>query len=135
MAGLTELLQLDLPARPAYVGIARSVVTAAAAGLDGLDGERLDDLRLAVSEACTAVVAGGDVDRVVVRCAHDDATLEVAIEDTGAGPAGQRLSDDDGLALHLLTALVDELVLDEGAEGNAIRLRLLLAPTPSDAPA
>jgi anti-sigma regulatory factor (Ser/Thr protein kinase) len=128
MQVLEELLQLDLPAQPGYVSIARSVVTSAAAGLHGLDDERLDDLRLAVSEACTSVVAAGNVERVVIRCRHDASTLEVSIEDVGPVTPAERLGDEDGLARLLLTALVDELVLDVDDAGNAIRLRLALEP-------
>src|ERR1700709_1821167 len=94
MSVLEELIQLDLPAQPGYVAVARSVVTAAATGLEGLDAERLDDLRLAVSEACTSVVALGTVDRVVIRCRHDAATLEVSIEDDG--PVSPRARLDGG---------------------------------------
>jgi anti-sigma regulatory factor (Ser/Thr protein kinase) len=133
MPDLEELLQLDLPAQPGYVAVARSVVTSAAAGLDGLDAERLDDLRLAVSEACTSVVALGMVDRVVIRCRHDADTLEVSIEDDGPVSPRERLDGGDDLALQLLTALVDDLVLDEGEGGNAIRLRLALSAPGTDA--
>ncbi len=135
MPVLEELLQLDLPAQPGYVAVARSVVTSAATGLDGLDAERLDDLRLAVSEACTSVVALGAVSRVLIRCRYDEHTLEVSIEDDGPVSPRERLTDGDDLALQLLTALVDDLELDEGPDGNAIRLRLTLDATgavPSD---
>jgi anti-sigma regulatory factor (Ser/Thr protein kinase) len=132
MSVLEELIQLDLPAQPGYVAVARSVVTSAAAGLDGLDAERLDDLRLAVSEACTSVVAIGTVDRVVIRCRHDETTLEVSIEDNGSVSPRERLATGDDLALQLLTALVDDLELDEGPGGNAIRLRLALSAPGTD---
>lgn len=133
MPGSEELLELDLPARPTYVAVARSVVTAAAAGLDGLDGDRLDDLRLAVSEACTSVVAAGDVERVTIRCRHDAVALEVSIEDTGAQTAAERFDGENALALQVLTALVDELLLDGDGNGNAMRLRLLF-DAPADDP-
>jgi anti-sigma regulatory factor (Ser/Thr protein kinase) len=126
MPVLEELLHLDLPAQPGYVAVARSVVTSAAAGLEGLDAERLDDLRLAVSEACTSVVALGTVDRVVIRCRHDESTLEVSIEDHGPISPRARLDGGNDLALQLLTALVDDLVLEGDENGNAIRLRLAL---------
>jgi anti-sigma regulatory factor (Ser/Thr protein kinase) len=123
MAGPQELVRLDLPARPTYVGIARSVITSVAGTLDGLEDDRLDDLQLAVSEVCTSVVASGDVDRMVIRCVRDGTRLEVAIEDVGPSPAGERLARDD-LARQLLVALVDDLVIEDGAGMNSVRLLL-----------
>jgi anti-sigma regulatory factor (Ser/Thr protein kinase) len=129
MAGPQELVRLDLPARPTYVGIARSVVTSVAGGIDGLDDDRLDDLQLAVSEACTSAVSAGDVGRMTIRCTRDGSRLEVSIEDAGPTAAGVRLARDD-LARQLLTALVDDLVVEEGDRGNAVRLFLDLGAGP-----
>jgi anti-sigma regulatory factor (Ser/Thr protein kinase) len=123
------MVRLDLPARPTYVGIARSVVTSVAGTLDGLDDDRLDDLQLAVSEACTSAVSSGEVDRMVVRCLRHGARLEVSIEDVGPTPVEARLARDD-LARQLLSALVDELVIEDAAGVNTVRLLLDL-----DAPA
>ena len=69
-----ELVRLDIPALPAFVGVARSVVTTVATSVEGIDDDRLDDLRLAVSEACTNAVDGREAGdhRVVLRCVVDD---------------------------------------------------------------
>ncbi|MGD9797053.1 MAG: ATP-binding protein [Acidimicrobiia bacterium] len=125
MPGPEELLRLDLPADPAYVGVVRAVVTSVAGSIEGLSDDRLDDLRLAVSEACTSAVISGGVDRILVRCVHDPAALEVSIEDVGPTRASDRLAGED-FARQLLTALVDDLVIDEAEGGNVVRLRLTL---------
>ena len=48
-------LQLSLEARPENVAVVRQVLGGAAAAL-GMEGRAVDDLRLALSEACTNVV-------------------------------------------------------------------------------
>jgi anti-sigma regulatory factor (Ser/Thr protein kinase) len=126
MPSQQELLRLDVPARPAFVGVARSVVTSVATTIDGLDDDRLDDLRLAVSEACTNAVAG-EADRVIVTCVRDDGSLEVSIQDPGRRADAPGL-DGDGFALQLLTALVDEVHFEEGDGSSTIRLRMAIDP-------
>ena len=53
-------MRLDIPAQPAFVGVARAVVATVATTVEGIDDDRLEDLRLAVSEACTNAVEGQD---------------------------------------------------------------------------
>ncbi|MEO6628852.1 MAG: ATP-binding protein, partial [Aquihabitans sp.] len=52
----SEVIELLLPARPEVVSVARLVVGAAVAIDPEFDEERGDDLRLAVSEACTNAI-------------------------------------------------------------------------------
>jgi len=137
-----ELVRLEIPARPVYVGIARSVVVAVATGIEGLDVDRLEDLRLAVSEACTNAVEAHEVSgvdqRVVIRCLRSGTSLEVAIEDSGSGfepeavvpgptrgePTPDQLSRERGWGLQLIRALVDDVTFERSGPGTAVHLRL-----------
>jgi serine/threonine-protein kinase RsbW len=137
MEELDELVRLEIPARPVFVGVARSVVVAVASGLEGLDADRLEDLRLAVSEACTNAIEAHQADqieqRVVVRCVLTPDTFEVSIEDSGAGfepetavpvrPQGE-LPPERGWGLQLIRALVDDVTFEPAGPGTAVRLRL-----------
>jgi len=138
--GLTrigELVCLELPAQPEFVGVARSVVAAVASVLDGIDDDRLEDLRVAVSEACTNAVEAhrrdAVDDRVVVRCTATDDHLEVSIEDRSDGldpakveppAASDALSGaaERGWGLQLIEALVDEVTFRETDGGTAVDL-------------
>lgn len=124
-----ELVRLDIPALPAFVGVARSVVTTVATSIEGLDDDRLDDLRLAVSEACTNAVDGrGDGDhRVVLRCVVDDDHLEVRIEDASDGFSAEAIAER-GWGLQLITALVDDVSFSREGGGTAVSLRMNLQP-------
>ena len=127
MPGLTttgELVRLELPAQPAFVGVARSVVAAVAGSLEGIDDDRLEDLRVAVSEACTNAVsthsANDTEGRVTVRCVRTDDRFEVVIEDSGAGLDPARLPETDagGWGLQLIEALVDAVTFRAAGEGG-----------------
>jgi len=136
-----ELVRLEIPAQPAFVGVARSVVAAIASALDGIDEDRLEDLRVAVSEACTNAVEAhrrdAVDDRIVVRCTTSDEELAVSIEDRRADSSLSAVADDVPAApgpdappntseqrwgIQLIQALVDDARFRETQEGTAVDL-------------
>ncbi len=138
-----EIVELEIPARAEFVALARLVVSAIASSDSTLADERIDDLKLAVSEACTnAIEAHGAVhtdERVLLRCFADGGTVEVSIQDRGGGfdPAQlpdhppvtdpDRLKFERGLGIPLIRALVDEVEFSSSQGGTAVRL--LMRPT------
>ncbi len=135
-----ELVRLEIPAQPAFVGVARTVVAAVATSVPGIDDDRLEDLRIAVSEACTNAVeahqAVGMDQRVVLRCLLDTATLDIWVEDSGNGfdpaavpprpPVGDpaHLRAERGWGLQLIRALVDDVQFMPSADGTAVHLTM-----------
>lgn len=85
---------LDIPARKEYVALVRQVVSIIA-GRDGLlETNRVDDLCLAASEACTNAIeaygsdrpaAGGEETRVIVHVVEIGNGVTVAVDDSGPG--------------------------------------------------
>jgi anti-sigma regulatory factor (Ser/Thr protein kinase) len=124
-----ELVRLDIPALPAFVGVARSVVTTVATSVEGIGDDRLDDLRLAVSEACTNAVDGREAGdhRVVLRCMLSDDHLDVRIEDVTDGFSAEAIAER-GWGLQLITALVDDVSFSRDGGGTAVTLRMDLQP-------
>ena len=122
-----ELVRLDIPAQPTFVGVARSVVATVATSIEGLDDDRLDDLRLAVSEACTNAVEGrtDGGHRVVLTCVADDTYLDVHIEHATDGFSAEAIAER-GWGLQLITALVDDLAFSRNNGGTAVTLRMNL---------
>jgi serine/threonine-protein kinase RsbW len=135
---------LEIPARPEYVGLARQVVAAAAAVEPTFRDERIDDLRLAVSEATTnAIEAHADLssdERIVIRCDLESDRIEVEVLDRGSGfdpgrlealpdsidPAGQRA--EHGLGIPLIRELADESEITTSSGGTTVRLVVYRAP-------
>src|SRR5438270_5666237 len=86
---MEEVLELEIPARPEFVALVRLVVSSVASTRRVLAEERIDDVKLAVSEACTNAIeahgAASSGDHVTVRLAEADDRLAVTIDDRGAG--------------------------------------------------
>lgn len=141
-----EVVELLVPARAEYLALVRMVVSAAVAIDAGLSDDRVADLKLAVSEACTnAMEAHGQVaedDHVLVRCATDDERVEVLVRDRGAGfdPKGlrphppvtdpARLDFERGLGIPLIRALTDDVTFESSEKGTDVRLVLYLGEPP-----
>ncbi|HET7481311.1 MAG TPA: ATP-binding protein [Actinomycetota bacterium] len=125
-------VDIAIPPRSVYVGVVRLAV-AALARQAGLDEDEVDNLRIAVSEACTTVVLAqegdGNDDPVTVR--WDDTEDEVSVEIEGASPPAvapadvddsQGFSSRDVLSQALLESLVDESSFDDRDGGRVTRL-------------
>lgn len=137
---MPEVVELEIPARPEFVALARLVVSAMAQTDALLTDDQVDDLKIAVSEACTnAIEAHGTVaasEGVVLRCWSDDRGLRVTIEDHGPGfdPSAlpdhppptdpDRLKFERGLGIPLIRALVDEVQISSSTSGTEVRLSM-----------
>ena len=114
-----DVVQLEIPARPEYLALVRLLVSASASGVPMFPDDRIDDLRLAVSEVCTNAIeahvratrdrrpsspgdpAGADdrpeqldhADQIVIRCRLSDDAVEVEVRDHGLGFDPASLSD------------------------------------------
>ncbi len=129
---------LRVPAKSDYVALVR-VVLAAAASIDpDSRDDRIDDLRVAVSEAVTNAVeahrAAGTDSHVEVRCFTEGHHVEVTVRDRGPGfdpdsivsvpdaESPERLFFERGLGLPLMRRLVDKTDIETGEEGTLVRL-------------
>jgi serine/threonine-protein kinase RsbW len=99
---VTRTLTLRFSADPALLTTAR-LFAASAARLAGCSEETVEDVRLAVSEACTRAVqeSAGAPEPVSVEALIDGAGLEVVV---AASAAGGPMSEDD-LPVDLIPAL------------------------------
>ena len=116
------VIELEIPARPEFVGIARMAVGALAGIRPGLAYERIDDLRIVVSEACTSAIEElDDAGSLRLRCIDGPKTLEIRIEAPASAfesafPGEEQETDADNFRISLIRALVDdaELLSTEG---------------------
>ncbi len=129
---------LRVPARAEHLALVRLVVTSMAELVAELAGNRLDDLRLAVSEACANAVEAygrlglGDAE-VVVRCRAQPGRIEVEVHDEAGGfdparlqphppvEAPERLHHERGLGVPLMRELAEAEFVREG-RGTTVRL-------------
>jgi serine/threonine-protein kinase RsbW len=114
-------IELRLPAKAEWVGVARLAIAGIASRL-GLDMEEIDDLKLAVSEACNNCIqfahAGDEVlitntiypDRLVV-------TVRDRVDASATGITQRRLgaAKEGGLGVFLIRTLMDEVSYETDA--------------------
>jgi anti-sigma regulatory factor (Ser/Thr protein kinase) len=104
-------LHLNLPAEAASVSLARNAVAERARAF-GLDRSEVDDLKTAISEACSNVVLHAYRENVVerpleVKMRREDRMLHVVVRDEGDGIRPPRGDRPVGLRMGLL--LVGEI--------------------------
>ncbi|MEA2460195.1 MAG: hypothetical protein QOH90_372 [Actinomycetota bacterium] len=135
-------VSLSIPPRSQYVGVVRLAISSLARAA-GLDEEAVDDLKIAVSEACTNAVesneeAGSD-DPISIEWTDEENLVRVeigdrrqSVEPSEAGVDTQGFSTRLTMSLALLESLVDHFELSP-REGGGMFTRLVLERSPSNA--
>ncbi|MFD5946512.1 ATP-binding protein [Streptomyces collinus] len=136
-------VELRFSALPEHVRTAR-LVAAAVARRAGVDEAVLDEVRLAVGEACSRAVGlhqiGGISAPVKVLLIEeekqfsievgDEAPHAVAGGDAGLGdPDGE--ADEDEMGLAVISGLVDDVEVSAGEHGGLIKMTWPTTPPPT----
>ncbi|MFS0558978.1 anti-sigma B factor RsbW [Brevibacillus sp. 179-C9.3 HS] len=123
-----DVIQLTLPNQAEYLGVARLTVSGVANRM-GFSYEDIEDIKLAVGEACTNVVRHAyketeNPGSIHIQCHVYEDRLMIEVSDRGVGfsseliaeqltpiYAGKNLEDLDegGLGLYLIHTLMDEV--------------------------
>ncbi|MEM7095122.1 MAG: ATP-binding protein [Actinomycetota bacterium] len=133
-------VEIEIPPTFDHLAMVRSVLSHALAAENVLKQERVQDLRLAVSEATTNAIEAhrdnGLDDAIRIRVAIDDHSVVVVIVDQGPGfdPAQlkphppvtdpERLEYERGLGVTLMRRLTDECDIDSSSQGTTVTLRM-----------
>jgi serine/threonine-protein kinase RsbW len=134
-------LELEFPPKPEFVGTARHAV-AALIRLRDLPEDLLQDVKLAVSEACTTAITDGpgeglpvrlfasvEPDRVVLEMIDPGNGVERAVEGPPTEIDTDELPFDRVLSLPIIRGLVDEVAITP-LEGKGMSLRMVLSVRP-----
>jgi len=131
-------VELHLPNRPEFVAVARLAVSALACRMS-YDIDAIEDIKVAVGEACTNAIEHGcphepGAQVIVVCCDLKDEGLEITVKDPGEGfdPAtatrqhshGTAVLTERGLGMLLIESLMDEVQFDS-MPGNGTQVRML----------
>jgi anti-sigma regulatory factor (Ser/Thr protein kinase) len=132
-------VELAFSALPVHVRTARLIVTAVARR-SGVEEELLDEVRLAVGEACSRAVEAHRLhcpaEPVRLELRDDDGRFEVVVNDTAsngkpvdqlpaAPPFGGAVAggdDPDSLGLAVISGLVDDVEIAPTPDGTQIRM-------------
>ncbi len=113
-----EVVEMEIPSAPEYVGIVRCAVEGLARRM-AFDSRQIDDIKLAVGEACTNAVRhgcpSGKGNNVEIRCVvladglQIDVTNSVSRGECPKVPDQPDLGREGGLGLFLIGKLVDDV--------------------------
>jgi serine/threonine-protein kinase RsbW len=119
-------VRLLLPARAENVAVVRHVLGAFADAL-GLSDDLIEDLRLAVTEACTNVVRHaypyGEPGAMEISIRPDEDLVHVIVADRGRGIGTSSDTSGPGLGLPLIAAIADSVDLQSNpGRGNRVAM-------------
>jgi serine/threonine-protein kinase RsbW len=127
-------VRLSLPAKARNIAVVRRALEAIADEL-ALPRRLVDDMRLAVTEACTNVVRhaysgteADDASALRVELLPHSRGMQVIVEDHGRGMGPSPDSHGPGLGLPLIAALTSSCEVSHGAGHRGSRIAMWFAP-------
>jgi anti-sigma regulatory factor (Ser/Thr protein kinase) len=133
-------IHLSIPPRNDHLALVRRVVSTAVDAADDLPDRRIDDLSLAVSEACANAIdaqrAIGERAPVAIRIDLDAGSVAVTVTDHAGGfspdaldplPSVEdpgRLRHEHGLGLPLMRSLSESVTFARTDDGTAVRIEV-----------
>ncbi|ADU28633.1 anti-sigma B factor RsbW [Evansella cellulosilytica] len=144
MTEAADKIQMKIPAKPEYVGVVRLTVSGIANRI-GCSYDDIEDIKIAVAEACTNVVEHAYKDTasdptILFSCSIFEDRLELAITDRGGevdvskfqngkGPvnADQPVGDlkEGGLGLFLIETLMDKVEISSTSGVTIVMTKFL----------
>lgn len=130
---MRNTIVITVPSHPKYLSVVRGV-TAKVGQILGMDEELVEDIKLAVDEACSNVIKhaykGDTSKKIVLKYKTDKNRFQVIIEDWGVRAdidsiKGRSLDDvrPGGLGVHLIKRIFDAVLFDEKKKkGNRLIL-------------
>lgn len=126
------VVELTIPCKPEYVSVARLAVLGVASRMR-FSYDEVDDIRLAVGEACTNAIeranGAGVHEDLRLRCLIHPRRLTVEIYDPSPAPAEPPPSlategslDERTLGSVLIRILMDDVTIDRQSEHRVVRL-------------
>ena len=127
-------VRLSLPARARNIAVVRRALEAIAEEF-ALPRRQVEDMRLAVTEACTNVVRhaydgdeADDQNAMRVELRPRSRGMLVIVEDRGRGVQPSPDGGGPGLGLPLIAALTEGLEITHGSESRGSRVAMSFAP-------
>jgi serine/threonine-protein kinase RsbW len=140
----SDAVEIWIPPSTEYLAMVRGMVSAAVARHAGVDAQRLEDLRVAVSEAVTNAIAAHRErrtdDQIRICCIPGPGRIEIQVHDRGRGfdPSGvpeppaptdpHRLTAEKGMGLWLMRIMSDDHAISTSNRGTEVRLVVHTSP-------
>jgi len=133
--GTRDEIRLSIPNKPEYVSVVRLTV-AAIANRMGFDIEKLEDIKVAVAEACTNAITHGvnNQDNFTVIFSIDEDKLTITVCDSGKGCSVKEIKNHDlehlshekegGLGIFIIRSLMDSVDISSNL-GNGTTITMI----------
>ena len=129
---MTDRLKISVPGKPEYVGTVRIAVAHAASRV-GFDIDAIEDIKVAVSEACNNIVCHAHKDpdfTYDVTIELSESKVSILVSDTGVGFGLDEYEEpvpgetrESGLGIFIIRALMDEVdIKSELGAGTDLRM-------------
>ena len=130
-----RVVRLTIPARPEYIALCRLALMGISR-LRTLSEELVEDLKLALTEACTNSVrhaygetANGGIVEIVYELHPDRLAIEVTDDGGGFDPDARREAAESlaegGLGISIIRSIADEVEIGPQPHGKGSRLRFI----------
>ncbi|MDP8959309.1 MAG: anti-sigma regulatory factor [Actinomycetota bacterium] len=117
---------VTVPFQRQYLGILRSVTAGVAARMD-FPYDTIDDLCLAVDEACAQLLGSGPASLLTLAIGLNGTGVELIVATDASVPEWPPPGIEEGFSWQVLTALVDEARFERSDHGLKLRLRKALS--------
>jgi len=124
-----ETIKMEITANPEYVSIIR-LTTSGIANKVGFCIDDIEDLKVAISEACTNAIKHSLDDRFTIIYSMIENGLTIEIIDNGKGYDRSVVSEPDidnlkesGMGLFIIESLMDEVIV-ESQEGKGTSIKM-----------
>ena len=125
-----ETIKMEITANPEYVSIIR-LTTSGIANKVGFCIDDIEDLKVAISEACTNAIKHSSDDRFTIIYSMIENGLTIEIIDNGKGYDRSSVSEPDidnlkesGMGLFIIESLMDEVIV-ESQEGKGTSIKMI----------
>ena len=124
-----ETIKMEISANPEYVSIIR-LTTSGIANKVGFCLDDIEDLKVAISEACTNAIKHSLEDRFTIIYTMIEKGLTIEIIDNGKGYNTKEVSEPDldnlkesGMGLFIIESLMDEVNV-ESTDGKGTSIKM-----------
>lgn len=129
-----DKIELCIPSKPEYVGVVRLTLAAIASRI-GFDIEKIEDMKVAVAEACTNAITHGcgcngegnyNIDFVLT-----EEKIIISVYDNGVGCQLDSIEEPDlnipkegGLGIFIIKSLMDDVEI-ESEKGKGMMIKMI----------
>lgn len=126
---MTEIIKMEITANPEYVSVVR-LTTSGIANKMGFCIDDIEDLKVAISEACTNAIKHSTENKFTIIYTVLEKELSIQIIDNGKGYDTNSISQpsienlkESGMGLFIIESLMDEVSI-ESQEGKGTSIKM-----------